>query len=452
MNSAGMTAMAGSAGAPFNHVPGRPVAPFGYGDVKQVLVSSSAAGRDGAWWCTNNFGKNIGGTWACQSVSGGNGCGAQVPVGGLVSCVQAAAPAVVDEAPFAPVACDSDRLDAAAKAFCAGTEYMQTRVQATLYLYNDWLRVGLNRSFGGTLTELYGADKRNRIEEHGGSATQLSIWAYDANSGPAAFFTNQSCNPTPFSDAHACQAANAGHDCRSFGTGQHVVDCQTEQACLDWSAGGPWNPIQAQAANCGWNGPTNDVDSVAPVSNGVKLSKQNPYHFTKTGQMTGLLWSTAGKVRADRPYVELDYEMDYSGPFALSEHNQEIPALFTDTRLGTYFYYYGGSEAYANAASMVRRVAGVGLTNTQLRLPGRSGEMPQPPATYLDATEAWLSSCDASESQCITLVSFASDVKVFSIGGQYLSPLGRFSFAGHHAWAFYLFPYRYDDVVAGRTV
>jgi hypothetical protein len=117
----GMATMAGSGGAPFNHVPGRAVDPFGYGEVNQVLVSSSAPGMDGAWWCTNNFGTNLGGTWACQSVSGGNSCGALVPVGELVSCVRAAAPASVDEAPFAPVACDSDRLDDAAKAFCAGS-------------------------------------------------------------------------------------------------------------------------------------------------------------------------------------------------------------------------------------------------------------------------------------------------------------------------------------------
>lgn len=451
--SAAKGSAGGAGGSGASHVPGRPVTPFGYGELRQVLTTASNPGTNGAWWCDNHFGKNLGGTWTCQSVSGGNRCEAQVPVGDVVSCVRAAAPASVDESAFAPPACDSDRLDPAAKTFCAHTEYMQTRVRSTLYLYNDWVRAGVNRSFGGALMELYGADKRNRIEEHGGSATQLSIWAYDANGGPAAFFTTESCNPTAFPDAGACKAANADKDCRHFATGRHVVDCKTEKACFDWTAAAPWNPIQAQAADCGWNGATNDVDSVVSVAGGIKLTKSNPYHFTKTGQMVGLLWSTTATVSPDRPFVELRYEMDYSGPFSLSTHNQEIPALFTDSRLGVYYYYSAGGESYRNVGGPVRRVAATDVMDAQLRLPARTGDLPQPaPARYLDATEEWMSSCDATESQCLTVVSFANDVKVFKLAGQYVTPTGRFAPAGHHAWTIYLFPYRYDDVVAGRTV
>ncbi len=436
------------------HAPGRPVEPFGYGWVRQVLATAEGPGMNGAWWCTNHFGSNLGCTWSCQSVSGGHSCEGDVPQGELVSCVRADAPATVDESAFAEKACNSDDLDAASKEFCAGTDYMTTRTASTLYLYNDWLRAGLNRSYGGTLMELYGTNGWNVLQQHGGSAVQLSVWGYDATSGaPAWFTTQQPCNPNGFADAGTCKTANGGNDCRFFGTGEHVSNCSTELSCFDWTAAGPWNPIQAQAEGCGWNGPTNDVDTVVGHELGVTMTRENPYNFTKTTELDGMTWSVTGQVLPDRPYLQLDYVMDYDGK-PVGVHNQEIPALFTDDRMGKYYYFYSGGSPYADAAGDVTRVALADVASQQLALPDRTGEKPQtPPANgYRNATEEWLSSCDATETHCLTVATFAPDVSVLYLDGHYVTPMGRFAFNGHRAWTIYLFPYRHDDVVAGKTV
>jgi hypothetical protein len=488
----------------------RALQPFGYGRVERVLVTQSAAGQTGEWWCDTHFGNNFGGHWRCRDVSGGGSCGATVPNGGLVSCSQygdvqsiniggsaapgrtgqwwctnhfggnlggtwdclavtggsctADAPASstvtcgrytpVDEAPFAPPSCSDPSLDGAEREFCVHTEYMTTRRASTLYLYNDYLRAGINRSFGGTLFELYGSDKRNRIEEHGGSAVQLSIWGYDTGAAGAAHFTTNACSPTAYSSPSSCQAANGGAPCGVYpATGAQISNCSTERACGSWSAGGPWNPIQAQAADCGWNGPTNDVSQVTESSGALTFVKSNPYHFTKTTAFNGMTWRVTGNVPSSRPYIKLTYQMSYSSTRAVSEHNQEIPALFTDATIDHWYYYYGGSAPYADARGTVTRLRSD--FGTQLRLPSRTAPLPQPPpSAYRNATEEWMTVCNRDESQCLTVVSFAPGVKTFVQGGQYITPLGRFALGGSYnaAWDVYLFPYRYDDVIAGKSV
>jgi hypothetical protein len=489
---------------------GRTIAPFGYGRVERYLVTQSAPGRTGKWWCDNHFGGNFGGYWKCLSVSGLNSCGATVPNGELVSCsyyadvqsvnvgslnapgrtgtwwcdhhfggnlggtwdclgvasgsCSADAPAnstvtcgrftAVNEAPFAPPACSAASMDAAETEFCNFTEYMTTRQTSTLYLYNDYLRAGLNRSFGGTLFELYGADKRNRIEEHGGSAVQLSLWGYDVSSTGAAFFTTTTCNPTAYASSTSCQAANGGTPCRFFpATGAQISNCTTELACGDWSAGAPWNPIQAQATGCGWNGSTNDVDQVTIANGDIALLKSNPYHFTKTTAFSGMTWKVTGGVPSDRPYIKLSYQVDYVSAKSAGEHNQEIPALFTDASISYWYYFYGGNAPYTQASSAVTRLRSD--FGTQLKLPSRSAPFPQaPPPSYYNASEEWMTVCDRYEDQCLTVATFAPAVKVFSLGGQYITPLGRFALGGNYSnrWEIYLFPYRYDDVVAGKSV
>jgi hypothetical protein len=64
------------------------IEPFGYGRLEHKLVKQSANGRTGKWWCDNHFGRNLGGHWLCRSVSGGNSCTATVPNNELVSCSQ----------------------------------------------------------------------------------------------------------------------------------------------------------------------------------------------------------------------------------------------------------------------------------------------------------------------------------------------------------------------------
>jgi hypothetical protein len=497
------------------------MAPFGYGRVERILVTQSATGRTGQWWCTNNFGNNLGGWWKCRGVSGGNVCGATVPNGELVSCSEysnvqtvnvaqnyapgrtgqwwctnnfgnnlggtwdclavaggscdADAPnganvtcgqyTAVDETPFAPPACNAPSMDGAETQFCMYTEYMTTRTAATAYLFNDYLRAGFNRSFGGALFELYGSDKVNLIEEHGGSAAQLSMWGYDVTASGAGYFTTtggastscpgiQACNPMAFGDAATCKAANGNVDCKEFPTsGAQISDCKTELACPDWSAAAPWNPIQGQAACCGWNGPTNDVDQVTEQGGNVTFTKSAPYQFTKTTAFSGLTWSVTGSVASDKPYLRATYQVSYASARDVGEHNQEIPALFTDATISHWYYYYGGPSPYADVSGLVTRLrADFG---SELVLPSRAAPAPQPPPTTPHAaTEEWMTVCSRDESQCLTIASFAPEVKVLVQGGQYVTPLGRLGFGTSLAmtWDVIMFPYRYDDVVAGKSV
>lgn len=56
-------------------------------------------------------------------------------------------------------------------------DYWINRHQDTLYLSNPNVRFGVNRSYGGTIFELYDDDhNENLILEHGGGAMQLSLW------------------------------------------------------------------------------------------------------------------------------------------------------------------------------------------------------------------------------------------------------------------------------------
>lgn len=481
---------------------------LGYGRLEQILVTQSASGQTGRWWCDNHFGTNLGGRWKCRSVSGGHGCDETTPANELVSCSQyedvqvvnvgsnagagrtgqwwcdshfgnsggswdclgvaagscsADAPAgadvtcgrftAVDESSFAPSGCSAADLDGAEREFCAYTEYMTTRTSATLYLYNDFLRAGVNRSFGGALFELYGADKHNRIEEHGGSACQFSIWGYDATGTGAGYFRTTTCDPSPWADGSACQAANGGAACRYFlASGAQICDCSAARPCLDWSAAGPYNPLQAQAIDCGWNGPTNDA-TVEPGAPGVTLVQSTVYQFTKTNALPGLSWSLNASVKSDRPYVRLVFHMLYTGPQAIGEHNQEIPALFTDDTVSYWYYFYGGTAPYADATGFVTRLRA--SFGSELALPGRSAPFPQPPAANpWVASEEWMTVCDQTEARCLTMVSFAPIMKTFVQDGSYVTPLGRFALGASfdQSWDLYLFPYRFDQVVAGKSV
>ncbi len=486
------------------------IAPFGYGRVERVLVSKSAPGRTGEWWCDLHFGGNFGGDWKCRGVSGGNACATQVPNGELVSCSEygdvrsvfvgglsapgrtgewwcdrhfaanlggewdclRVAPGVcaqdaprnstvtcgrffeVDEAPFAPIACDDLENCGAEAEFCSYTEFMPTRERATLYLFNDYLRAGLNRSFGGAMFELYGTDGVNLIQQHGGSAVQLSLWGVDEAASGRSHFTTVRCDPTPYPDPATCLGANDGLPCAPGATaGAQISDCITETTCSTWSAGAPWNPIQAIASGCRWNGPSNDVDLAMERRGRVTLAKNAPNQFTKSTAFPGLTWSVSGNVPSRRPYVELVYDVRYDGPVGVKIHNQEIPALFADAVIDHWYYYYRDSQAYSDGRGSVTRLrADFG---TQIKLAGRTVELPKPaPAFYQEATEEWMSICNREEDRCMTVATFTPEIPVFSLKGRYITPLARFAIpSGFKAqWKIYLFPYRYDAVVAGQSV
>ena len=334
--------------------------------------------------------------------------------------------------------------------------YYKERSADTRYLYSDQVRVGVSPSYGGTVFELYGADHSfNRLVEHGGAAVQLSVWGYDPK-GPDAFFASDTCDSTPYPSEAACLAA--GHtSCRIFccSQGDHVADCTNVKACA-FGAGGPFNPIQAQAANCGWDSPTNDVDLVTVQPSGaVTIKKSAPWHFTKSTNFPGMTWEqTAQLVDAG---VRLDYRITYSGPYSLTPHPQEIPAVFPAAGLHHTYFYYTDNAPYSDASSPVKKVTAP-ASGLMLRLKNRE---PYPHGNVDDVlTENWVSACDSSGNTCVTIAVFSAQYKEINAAGYpgngegYLTPLGGFAIVPgmDEQFTAWLFPYRHDEVVKGKSV
>ena len=333
--------------------------------------------------------------------------------------------------------------------------YYKTRAADTLYLYNENMRAGVNKSYGGAIMEFYGKDhNRNLLTEHGGAAMQLSIWGYDKK-GTAAWFGQGSgvCDPTAYATQSACQKKNAS--CRLWGwsKGDHVTNCASVKSCVDWGAGAPFNPIQAQAINCGWESTTNDVTVAKTSTNQVYVSKVAPYHFTQNNAMPGLTWhQTAVLYKA---YLRVTYRITYSGPYTLSTHPQEIPALFPGSGLNHTYYLYTGSAPYTSAAVKTITKPKAGL---MLRLKGRT---PFPHGTvdhYL--TENWISVCDASGKHCLTVALFSPQYREIAGAGYpgngygYLTSLGGFNIRPgmDETFSVYLFAGRYNSTISGKTV
>ena len=343
--------------------------------------------------------------------------------------------------------------------WCNGVPpYYENRAADTEYLYSSDLRAGVNTSYGGVLFELYASDHAfNVISEHGGGAVQLSIWGYEPV-GPDAWFGQGSgvCDPTAFSSEADCLAA--GHaSCRLWccSQGAHVPDCSTVHSCVDWGAGAPFNPIQAQAESCGWHSPTNDVDQLSTGSGWVTTRKDAPYHFTQTDAMPGVSFEQTTSIH--EAYVQLDFRITYTGPYTLGEHPQEIPAVFPAWGMNHSYHYYAGPTPYADPHGPVTTVTQP-ASGLMLRIEDRD---PYPHGWFDDTlTEFWVSACDAAAAHCLTLAVFSGAYKEIDAaaypgtGYGYLTPLGGFAIVPGldvEATA-YLFPYRYDQTVGGQTV
>jgi hypothetical protein len=340
--------------------------------------------------------------------------------------------------------------------WCQGVpSYYEDRAEDTHYLFNDQLRVGINSSYGGAVLELYGADhSTNLVAEHGGGAVQLSVWGYEEKGGDAWFGMGQGvCDPTPYASEAECLAHNSACRIWCCDEGAHVADCSSVQSCVDWGAGAPFNPIQAQGRDCGWDSSSNDVDSVSASGDTVRTQKSDPWHFTQTDSFQGMTFYQTNTL--EEAYVRLDYRITYSGPYTLSEHPQEIPAVFPGLGMNhSYWYYTGGSPYTGDAVS-----SSIGASDGPfLRIAGRD---PYPHGDYDSTiTEHWVSVCDASGAHCLTLATFSEAYKEIDCAGTpwdgygYMTPLGGFRIEPGmdvRASAF-LFPGRYDEVIAGKTV
>ncbi len=441
------------------------VAPFGYGVVQQVL--SDGAGLTGAASCVASFGSG----WSCLSVSGGSACAYPVAAGALVSCSQAAAN-TVDESPFLPPgSCSSPSLTPGEQGWCAGSDYLSTRQRGTLYLYDDYVRIGVSTDAGGTIYELYGTDKQNRILQNGGGAVQMSLYAdtgIGTDPSDMAWFvisnSDTACDPTGYPDQGTCLAHAAGGGCQYGVNLDNVTNCTSVFACADngQSPGSGINPIQAAAPDCYATSAANDVDSVSsPGAGQVDVVKINPWQDSKSDALTGLTWGETVSVFG--PYAKTTFHLAYSGSITAPISFQEMPAVFgREGASGGLLFFYDGASPYTNDAAVQRLdgpkgfgLGGVGLT---MRLPGRQGPFPDGAPDY-SLSEEWVSDCDSSGVHCLTIASFDASEKNMIIQG--VAPAAGYQglhgyFALHpgldESYQMYFFPYRFDQVVQGLTI
>jgi len=451
----------------------RPVLPFGYGAVSQQLVTSGS--KTGTAWCQTWLGSS----YQCISVSGGNACSATVPAGELVSCNAAGTPPV-DESAFASIDCGGLATGPLGplgpEDWCQTANLEPSRTVDTIYLYSDYVRVGLNRRFGGTIFELYGTDERNRIMQNGGGAMQLSLWGNDVTYAPPgstlSWFqlpTSQtSCNAIPYATAQKC-ATQTGGICQEGLVGANDTDCVHQFACYGGNAapGAAINPIQAVSAGCeyGVTPLSNDEARVSKVfSPGpgiVTAKKHGPQQYTKSTnlQVRGLTWLQTMQVTG--PFASVSYHITYNGMDTWNADFQEIPALLTGQGMsGGTVYYYAGNKPYADPTSPVTSAfAGTDATTQVYQLPNRSGPFGAgvPPGYGAFLTEEWVSLCDATQTRCITIASFAPDAQDLIYGPGDYAYFGLHGFFGivpglNKTIQVYVAPYRFDDVVEGQTV
>ena len=347
-----------------------------------------------------------------------------------------------------------DGLQADAYGWCTSlAPYWTSRQADTTYVGNDSVRVGVDRSYGGTIFQLYGPGwDRNLVLEHGGGAVQLSIWGYDPV-GTVGWFADETCDPTGYPTPEACAARHTSCSAWAHPQGAHVSNCQTTSPCGGWTAGAPWNPIQAQGPQCGWDSPLNDVNAAGWQGDAYYTRLDAPFHFTSTQPAVPMpmeQWVTP-----HWGYVEIRYRLSYTGPYTWTPHPQEIPAFFTAPGVNERFYYYGGDAPFTGG-SVVEQVGGsqrfVRYANRTTYGHGDSYD------GY--AREGWWGACDASGQRCVTLASFSPLINEVALqsnqsgGSGYITALGYF---GVHPgmsleWTIYVFPKRYDQVSGDRTV
>src|SRR5258708_15142402 len=261
--------------------------------------------------------------------------------------------------------------------------YWINRATNTKVISNETIRVGVDSSLGGTLTQLYAGDwTRNLIMQHGGSAVQLSFYAAEAKGPRALFYPNVNtgeCDPTLYPTDAACRAAHPAFPLTSSCTlrgdslGAHVANCTTVRPCGFPDAGAPFNPIQAVGPNCTWNHPINPIVSSDLTTWQATISNFNDY--AKSTTFPGL--SVDQKVVVGDAYAQVIYDITYNGPYQLTSGPTELPAFFTGAGMNDHAYYYSG-PGYSDPNSPVTRVPIYGQPEFRFALPARPAPNPPP--------------------------------------------------------------------------
>lgn len=452
------------------------IAPFGYGAVSQFLATK--AGQTGAAWCKTQINRSS----QCLSVSGGSSCSSPAPMGALVSCNQNGK-GQVNESKFAPVNCHGQlQGDTGASGlvtnsdWCGWASYMASRTTDTVYQYNDYVRVGMNQRFGGTVFELYGTDKLDRIQQNPGGALQIALYGDDLGYAPPtakrgwfAFNTDQQFLPpntggwdnTPYPTQAACQAKHpgAGQTCREELAEDNVSDDIHEVGCANagQDAGGGFNPVQAVSLNCWYGDANNYVDTTtSPAPGFVAMTKTAPNNYSKSTNVPGLTWTQTTQVVG--PFAQLTYDIVGDKNLrTMYQDFQELPAIFPGAGIGDVTYFYKGNNPY-NALSEPVTMAKVTQGNyAVLAFPNRTD---YGTGTNDGMTEDWASMCDATSTRCITVVSFSPDAKIIETSNQSAANNSYFGIHGFFTLApglkvrttTFIAPYRFDAVVGGLSV
>jgi len=441
------------------------VQPFGYGPVTQQLLVSNATSGSAA--CARSH-------LICLSVSGGNSCGSSAPAGALLAC--GFKPNTVNETPFAPVNCYGHALGdggvsglLGAQDYCLTANYMPDRTNDTLYQYDDYVRLGVNQRFGGTIFELYGTDKVDRILQNAGGGAQLSLWAYTSQYAPAglsrAWYAiasptsstwEKNWNVTPYESDAACTTANPELSCQYGVDGPNFLNLGPIFPCADngSAAGAPLNVIQGASLGCAVGSAGGAIDSVSSVSPGViTVSKSGPAQFTQSSSLPTVSWSQTTSVLG--PYAQVTYSItDTSGDSSTSF--QQIPAINSHGGIGDLIFFYNGPNPYNDVAGNVMEFAPVAGTVYALQLPHRVG--PFGTGSEAQLTEDWISSCDSTATRCLTIATFGSATQdmivITNPDTPYMGVHGFFSLglSQQRSVTVFLFPYRFDQIVAGLTV
>ncbi|MGI4793439.1 MAG: hypothetical protein ACRYG8_05005 [Janthinobacterium lividum] len=452
------------------------VAPFGYGAVTQIMATK--AGQTGSAWCKAVVNRAS----QCLSVSGGSSCTSPAPTSALVSCNQSGK-GQVNESKFAPVDCHGNlNGDGGASGlitnsdWCGWASYMAQRTIDTVYQYNDYVRVGMNRRFGGTVFELYGTDKMDRIQQNPGGAMQLALYGDDLGYAPAGspsgwFASNPSQsfllpNATgwdnhPYPTQAACLAAHPGGNvsCRQELAMDNVSDDTTNVGCANdgQDAGAGFNPVQAVSLNCWYGDPNNYVDTTtSPAAGFVAMSKNAPNNYSKSSNVPGLTWTQTTQVVG--PFAQLTYDIVGDNTLRkMFQDFQELPAIFPGAGIGDVTYFYKGSNPYNSMSEPVTKMVVAQGSYAVLAFPNRTNYGAGSNETM---TEEWASMCDATSTRCITIASFSADAKIIETSNQSANNNSYFGIHGFFTLApglkerttTFIAPYRFDAVVGGLSV
>ena len=175
---------------------------------------------------------------------------------------------------------------------------------------------------------------------------------------------------------------------------------------LGFSAGGPWNPLQAfYNVHVGMDDPTNDVVESKQEGNTVYMRQENPWQFTKTSRVDGIVFEEW--VTLHDAYAEIKYAVSYKGPSRWTRAPQEMPAIFTGYSMNDHGFYYDGDKPFTGDAEVVR----MGHEKRFLKLP----PPPENGGRYMRAEDAykgriregWWSICNQPEDMCMTVVCFS---------------------------------------------